>query len=124
MSIEDTSKTGVHPEWLGGGNPDAIERQEKEGQGQLVASSQLPQKDGCRRDMREKMEAMGIEITSRGVDGLFYDTKLPDGWKVEPTEHDMWSRLFDAKGQEIARIFYKAAFYDRSAYIVFGNLLA
>jgi hypothetical protein len=42
---------------------------------------------------------------------------LPPGWKVVPTDHSMWSDLVDAKGEKRASIFYKAAFYDRDAFI-------
>lgn len=40
---------------------------------------------------------------------------MPDGWKKEPTDHDMWSRIVDEKGRERAMVFYKAAFYDQRA---------
>lgn len=119
MSIQNTSKEGVHPEWLFGGNPDAIERQERKGQEQLAASSQLPAQGSFGEDAREELETHGIKILAREASGLFYDVELPDGWKIEPTDHSMWSNLVDAKGEKIARIFYKAAFYDRHASISF-----
>lgn len=46
-------------------------------------------------------------------------TVVPDGWKKEGLDHDMWSYLVDDKKRRRASIFYKAAFYDRSAHINF-----
>ncbi len=42
---------------------------------------------------------------------------LPQGWRKEATKHHMWSVLRDERGRPRANIFYKAAFYDRSAHI-------
>lgn len=50
-------------------------------------------------------------------DGLFQYVTLPDGWKKVETDHAMWSHLVDDKGRKRASIFYKAAFYDRSAHL-------
>ena len=52
-------------------------------------------------------------------DDLFTDVKLPQGWRIQPTNHSMWSDLLDEAGVKRAAIFYKAAFYDRSAFIRF-----
>jgi hypothetical protein len=43
--------------------------------------------------------------------------KLPAGWKKVATEHSMWSDLLDDQGRKRAAIFFKAAFYDYSAFI-------
>lgn len=100
------------------GGPGGIERSEAAGQRQLVTSSQLPS-EGL---TAEQAKARGIAIkgTSSG-DPLFVDVTLPDGWKVQPTDHAMWSILLDANGVKKASIFYKAAFYDRRAFINFEN---
>lgn len=50
-------------------------------------------------------------------DEMFQYVELPAGWKKVPTGHSMWSKLVDDKGRERAAIFYKAAFYDRSAHL-------
>jgi hypothetical protein len=42
---------------------------------------------------------------------------LPDGWQKRATDHDMWSELVDADGVVVASMFYKAAFYDRRAFL-------
>lgn len=90
-----------------------IERQEARGQRELAADSALP---------TEGLSSLPAEwgITSLGVrdgDPLFTNVQLPDGWKVQPTGHSMWSDLLDADGKKRAAIFYKAAYYDRRAFI-------
>lgn len=63
---------------------------------------------------------MGIKIVKQ-YDDLFYSVELPEGWKVEATDHHMWNNLFDDKGRRRANFFYKAAFYDRDAFINFEH---
>jgi len=105
---------------------DGIERQEKQGQKELIYSSQLPLKWGCNSDRVElfkQYEKMGIKIDIAGIkkdDNLFIDVELPEGWSKQSTEHAMWSNLIDDKGRIRAQIFYKAAFYDREAFINFS----
>jgi len=120
--IEDTTKS-PHTEWLMGGNPGAIERQEKEGQMQLVQSCQLPAKINHPMGawIEKEYEKMGIEIIGKGNDELFFNVKLPEGWRLRATEHPMWSHLIDESGKVRASIFYKAAFYDRDAFINIGE---
>lgn len=127
----------------------AIENQEKRGQRMVVANQRLPQKahkscvpdeyifngieDGMSWKEREEIvsrnnceytksqyEKMGIEIVSE-YDDLFYNIKLPDGWEIKATDHSMWNELFDDKGRKRADFFYKAAFYDRNAFINFDT---
>ena len=64
----------------------------------------------------ENMQRMGIQF-GEPVEGdpIFISAILPKGWRKQPTEHPMWSDLLDDKGRKRAAIFYKAAFYDRSA---------
>jgi len=120
--IKNTSKLEKNIHWLFGGNPNAIERQEKEGQDQLVQSSiektqQLPiNGNGC--DALEIYKLFGFEVLGKSEgDDIFYDVKMPEGWRIEPTNHSMWSNLVDPNGGKRASIFYKAAFYDRSSFI-------
>lgn len=89
--------------------PGGIEAQEARGQADLCAASRLP-KDGPRAEL----EKMGV-VYGDDYDDLFVNVTLPSGWKVEPTEHSMWSKLVDDSGRERASVFYKAAFYDRRA---------
>lgn len=111
-------------ERLFGGNPNAIEAQEAQGQQELVKSSQLPVKANSPRGVNaaEKYRELGICVVGNSAgDNLFLNVTLPDGWQIQATGHPMWSKLIDANGKEIASIFYKAAFYDREAFINFGN---
>lgn len=118
--INNTSKN-PHPEWLMGGNPNAIEDQELKGQQELVNSSQLPSQlnsssDKSDKDAEEAYTRMGIKVLGHSPgDDLFLDVDLPSGWKIVPTDHAMWSKLIDDAGKVRASIFYKAAFYDRKA---------
>lgn len=103
---------------LGGG--EAILHQESMGQQSLVGSDTLPTDIGRHSDYDAKaiLEAAGVKFLGV-VDGddMFQYVELPEGWKKVPTDHSMWSKLVDDKGRERAGIFYKAAFYDRSAHM-------
>lgn len=88
-----------------------IERQEEQGQKEFVQSDTLP-KD-C---PRKELEAMGI-VFGEETDDIFVQVTLPNDWTVVATEHSMWSDLLDDKNRTRASIFYKAAFYDRSAHM-------
>lgn len=98
------------------GLPGMIKASEARGQAQLVEADQLPA-EGLPA-ARSALEAMGIEILGPTEgDPLFYDVRLPAGWKKVPTDHSMWSYLVDADGWKRAALFYKAAFYDRKAHM-------
>jgi len=66
--------------------------------------------------MLDWCEKVGIEIVKE-FDDLFYEVKLPEGWKIESTENPFWSHLLDDKERVRAAIFYKASFHDRKAHI-------
>jgi hypothetical protein len=101
-----------------GGPSGAIERQEAQGQRELVASDTLPTDMGHSDGARQILEAAGVKFLGPVEgDSLFQYVALPDGWSKKPTDHSMWSHLVDAKGRVRASIFYKAAFYDRSAHL-------
>lgn len=100
--------------------PGGIEAQEARGQQDFVTSETLPCKPASYHEseesMRQKLESLGIEFVEQ-VDDLFWYVHLPKGWTKKPTDHSMWSHLLDEKERKRASIFYKAAFYDRSAHI-------
>ena len=89
----------------------AIENQEKRGQARLVNSTVLPI-----RCPREDLERAGV-VFGEKADDLFINVTLPDGWKKQPTDHSMWSDLVDDQGRKRGSIFYKAAVYDRDAFM-------
>lgn len=102
--------------------PGGIAAQEKAGQTMLVASGTLlPLKVQAYPELtREQITAgTGIQFGMDQPGSLFVRVALPPGWKIVPTDHDMWSSLVDTNGCERAGIFYKAAFYDRNAHVSF-----
>ena len=116
MKITDTSKIR-RDDWLFGGSPRSIERQEATGQLELCRSKQLPT-DG----LDAIAESLGIKIIGPSSgDDLFSDVVLLEGWSVRPTGQSMWSELVSDTGAVVASIFYKAAFYDRHAFIRAGR---
>ena len=127
----------------------AIENQEKRGQENVVKNQLLPKKTndlsipkdalyrGTDNSMswsekgkifkennieytKQQYEKMGIIIIDE-YDDLFWNVKLPDGWEIKKTSHSMWNELFDNKNRQRATFFYKAAFYDRDAFINFNT---
>lgn len=98
-----------------------IEKQEARGQLNFVRSETLPKELMHSHDSKEVIyKALGIEILGE-ADDLFDKVKLPDGWTKKATDHSMWSELYDEKGRKRASMFYKAAYYDRSAHIGFNK---
>lgn len=96
------------------GSSKAIEHQEAEGQRELVQSEVLPEYGSA----NPAVQALGIEWGEPVPgDPIFRSVKLPAGWTKRATDHAMWSELCDAEGVVRAEIFYKAAFYDRRAFI-------
>lgn len=105
-------------EMMSGGSSGAVERQEARGQSELVQSDVLPVEGTDTALERKAWEAMGIVFGAPVPgDDLFVAVTLPAGWSKRRTDHSMWSDLVDEKGRKRAAIFYKAAFYDRRAFI-------
>lgn len=126
----------------------AIENQEKRGQQMVVRNQRLPKRvndsgmweilqNGIddsmsyeeRREIttknnlaytKQQYEKMGITIVDE-YDDLFYNVQLPEGWETKATDHSMWNDLLDDKGRKRANFFYKAALYDRDAFINFDT---
>lgn len=136
---------------LTGGDPSqAILNQERRGQQEVVRNQRLPKKmndiysvpedilrKGVTTDMdweemlkiekennieytKQQYTKMGITIVDE-YDDLFWTVELPDGWLIKATGHTMWNDLFDDKGRKRGQFFYKAAFYDRGAFINFNT---
>lgn len=114
--ITNTGQKEVNPHWLGGGNPNAIEAQEARGQKELLQSMQLPI-DVPPVDKQKLIDAGVIFGEVSAGDKMFMDAVLPKGWSKRATDHSMWSELVDDKGEVRAKIFYKAAYYDRRAFM-------
>lgn len=99
-----------------GDGSQAILDQEAAGQTSFVSSETLPT-DMNEAD-KEYLESRGV-VFLETVDGdpIFQYVELPKGWSKQATDHSMWSNLVDNNGNKVASIFYKAAFYDRSAFL-------
>jgi hypothetical protein len=92
-----------------------IEDMEAQGQRELTGqTSKLPTK-GSENPAWAKMGV--IYGKPDPSDPVFSGVQLPAGWKLRPTDHSMWNDLLDDQGRVRAKMFYKAAFYDRSANI-------
>ena len=96
-----------------------IEREEAKGQMEVCRqTSRLPAQYSFDADKQKAaLEAAGV-VFGGPVEGdpIWVHAKLPERWKIIPTDHSMWSTLVDELGRPRARIFYKAAFYDRSCH--------
>lgn len=99
-----------------GGASAAIDEMETQGQRDLVNSEVIPTRVNHGTD--EELTALGFDLGEE-VDGdpMFRRATLPKGWKREGSEHALWSHIVDSKGRKRCSIFYKAAFYDRDAFI-------
>lgn len=88
-----------------------IERQEKRGQNALQRADVFP------LDMQSPQadyERLGF-VFGEHVDECFVAVTFPEGWSKRPTDHSMHTDVLDEHGRKRFGIFYKAAFYDRSA---------
>jgi hypothetical protein len=102
--------------FLAAATPGGIEQQEAQGQAQMVAAFNTLPKRILNHAITYAMleQAWGIAVGA-DQDDIFVKVAFPAGWAMRPTSHNMHSDLLDATGTCRAGIFYKAAFYDRSA---------
>lgn len=122
--VEDTSARDPYVHLLGAmsdGSSKYITDMEAAGQRQLVQSQDLPTRMGAQAEY----EALGFTFGDpHPSDPMFRPATLPAGWKREGSDHAMWSYIVDELGRRRVAIFYKAAFYDRDAFMslntVFG----
>lgn len=85
---------------------------EAAGQQQLVGSSRLPAEGNW-----DGLGALGfVKGDPVAGDPLFVEATVPVAWVRRSTDHSMHSEIFDDRGLPRVGIFYKAAFYDRSAH--------
>lgn len=117
--IENTSQRDSMLHLLGAmsdGPSRYIEDMEADGQRQIVNSDRLPTQ--INRGGVADFEALGFVFGDADrSDPMFREATLPAGWKREGSDHSMWSYIIDEQGRRRVSIFYKAAFYDRSAHI-------
>ncbi|RKR92840.1 hypothetical protein BDK92_7322 [Micromonospora pisi] len=117
--IENTARRDPMLHLLGAmsdGTDTYITDMEAAGQRQLVHSDLLPTR--ILGGSQAEFEAVGFEFGDPDPsDPMFRPATLPEGWKREGSDHAMWSYLVDGYGRRRVSIFYKAAFYDRSAHM-------
>jgi hypothetical protein len=116
MQEDPAERLALLAEGMVTGSPGSfIVAQEKAGQQQLVNSDRLPSEF---KGDRAEWEAAGFAFGDPDPgDPLFMPATLPEGWKREPADHDMWSYVVDQHGRRRVEVFYKAAFYDRKAFM-------
>lgn len=95
-----------------GGVSNAIERQEARGQSDICRAKRVP----LRVSSKDAWESLGL-VFGEPVDDLFQEVTLPEGWDIQPTDHSMHNKLVDGQGRTRGGFFYKAAFYDRDAFM-------
>lgn len=109
---------GERGNFLAASIPGGIEAQEAQGQRDLVRHADRLPVRGTDGDKRKAWEAAGFVFGEpmEGKDKIFVSCTFPAGWKLEPTEHSMWSDVVDAEGKKRAQVFFKAAFYDYNSH--------
>jgi hypothetical protein len=114
MTVENTSNRNPIDHMAGimvEGQGNYIENMEARGQRELVASAQFP------TEREGDFEALGFVFSDPLPDDpLFCNAEFPEGWRLVPSDHSMWSEIVDETGARRGSVFYKAAFYDRSAF--------
>ncbi|MFF8485211.1 hypothetical protein [Streptomyces antibioticus] len=123
MSIENTQhpdsvRTTAFLAYATGETDSLIADQERRGQQQLVHSDRLPSRLHEFNGSDAEFEALGFRFGEPDPkDPLFRPATLPDGWTKTGSDHDMWSYVIDQHGRRRVAVFYKAAFYDRRAFM-------
>lgn len=102
--------------------PGGIETQEKMGSLKLRNEELFPKtimhSDKTHSDLEKEWGVKFVEIENEKDGDIFYKVKLPLGWSIKPASSSScyWSNLVDNENRIRAKIFYKAAFYDRSSH--------
>jgi len=105
--------------------PGGIEAQEAQGQTDFVCGDILPRiwdHEDIINAESEKAVAIRAGLQAAGfrlgdvVDEVFIAGKLPSGWTKRKTDSSYYTEIVDAAARVRAFVFYKAAFYDRSAH--------
>ena len=66
------------------------------------------------KDSRSELKTLGFKILGE-YDELFFRVQPPEGWTK--TTHGYWTKIMDARGNEIISQFHKGAFYDHDAFL-------
>jgi len=98
--------------------PESIEASERAGGQQMLKSTVIPTE--MQRFTTDDLVKFGFIVGDvHEDDPIFRDVTLPPGWTRGDGDNDYgyWTYILDDKGRRRFAIFYKAAFYDRSAHI-------
>lgn len=96
------------------GETNVIEHMEAEGQQRAIRNIMMAKE---MRPSREEWEQLGFVFTDIPGDDVLCSAVLPEGWSIKATDHSMWNEIIDENGMKRGSMFYKAAFYDRSAHM-------
>ena len=96
------------------GEKNVIEHMEAEGQKTAVRNVMMAKN---MRPSREEWEELGFIFTEIPGDDVLCSAIMPEGWSMRATDHSMWNEILDENGIIRGSMFYKAAFYDRSAHM-------
>lgn len=95
----------------------SIEQMEERGAQEVAAQRERLPTEGLNRQLAEAAGIQVHEIDEQ--DPIWTRCTLPEGWSIQQTDHSMHLDLLDDQQRRRAGIFYKAAFYDRSAHVQF-----
>lgn len=128
--VDNTSANINEPEALrnflraasgSGGLARAVTDQERAGQAQVVVTGQLPAR--LQGGSQQDFEALGFSFGDMNPgDPLFRSAALPPGWRKVPSDHDLYTYIIDQLGRRRVVVMYKAAFYDREAFMALVSL--
>ena len=97
------------------GEKNIVEHMESEGQQYAVSNTMMAKR---MRPSIEEWENLGFRFTDIPGDSVLCEATMPEGWSMRATSHSMWNEIIDENGMKRGSMFYKAAFYDRSAHMM------
>jgi hypothetical protein len=93
------------------------QRQQEFADSSKEAVSRLPKTGSINAEnLKAEFEALGFKF-GKEIDNVFVEVILPEGWKIKPTDHYMWSDLCDGKDRIRGHIFFKPDFWDRNGHV-------
>jgi len=95
------------------GESNVIEKTEQEGNERAARNTQVAREMNPSQEVWEKL---GFKFTEIPGDDVLYSADLPEGWTMRTTSL-YGSEIVDQNGNVRASMFYKASFYDRTAYM-------
>ena len=96
------------------GEQNVIENMEKEGQERAVANCMMAKE---MEPSKKEWEQLGFRFIDIPDDDVLCKAVLPEGWSIRPTDHSMWSDIYDNNNLKRGSMFYKSSFYDRKAHM-------